>query len=173
MSRSGDFRGDDDRQTDRQTNYFTPAHVRGVIIIMNSLQLTINSQWESGTSLILSCATVDYRLVQISNPSWDCEHIEEREPRIGRYCITTDNKWFWATSDVYNSSTTSVVLYAPRSTDLSHTITTNITENGGGIPCSFKVGKQCATGRLGEQDGSQTYNRDKNFNCWVKPLMLW
>ena len=30
MSRSGDFRGDN-RQTDRQTDYFTPAHAHGVI----------------------------------------------------------------------------------------------------------------------------------------------
>ena len=30
MSRSGDFRGDN-RRTDRQTDYFTPAHARGVI----------------------------------------------------------------------------------------------------------------------------------------------
>ena len=29
MSRSGDFRGDN-RRTDRQTDYFTPAHARGV-----------------------------------------------------------------------------------------------------------------------------------------------
>ena len=29
MSRSGDFRGDNDRQTDRQTDYFIPAHARG------------------------------------------------------------------------------------------------------------------------------------------------
>ena len=31
MSRSGDFCGDDDRQTDRQTDYFTSAHARGVM----------------------------------------------------------------------------------------------------------------------------------------------
>ena len=31
MSRSGNFRGDDNRQTDRQTDYFTPVHVCGVI----------------------------------------------------------------------------------------------------------------------------------------------
>ena len=30
MSRSGDFHGDNG-QTDRQTDYFTPAHARGVI----------------------------------------------------------------------------------------------------------------------------------------------
>ena len=30
MSRSGEFRGDN-RRTDRQTDYFTPAHARGVI----------------------------------------------------------------------------------------------------------------------------------------------
>ena len=35
MSRSGDFRGDNDRQTDRQTDYFTPAHARGVITVIN------------------------------------------------------------------------------------------------------------------------------------------
>ena len=32
MSRSGDFHGDD-RQTDRQTDYFILAHARGVIIL--------------------------------------------------------------------------------------------------------------------------------------------
>ena len=31
MSRSGDFCGDN-RQTDRQTYYFTPTHARGVIM---------------------------------------------------------------------------------------------------------------------------------------------
>ena len=36
MSRSGDFCGDDNRQTDRQTDYFTPAHARGVTIAFAS-----------------------------------------------------------------------------------------------------------------------------------------
>ena len=41
MLRSGDFHGDDDnRQTDRQTDYFTPAHVHGVINCCLATNLT-------------------------------------------------------------------------------------------------------------------------------------
>ena len=42
MSRSGNFRGDN-RQTDRQTDYFTPAHARGVKKEKNSQQLSVFS----------------------------------------------------------------------------------------------------------------------------------
>ena len=43
MSRSGDFRGDN-RQTDRQTDCFTPAHVRGVIITEHEVAMASNNR---------------------------------------------------------------------------------------------------------------------------------
>ena len=53
MSRSGDFRGDDDRQTD---NYFTPAHARGVnIMVIAVFQTILNAK---GILLISALYTI-------------------------------------------------------------------------------------------------------------------
>ena len=53
MSRSGDFGGDDDRQTNRQTDYFTPAHARGVKIHVYTLYPWKKLKVKQERSLIL------------------------------------------------------------------------------------------------------------------------